>query len=45
MLHKNIYQWFQEEQNWDIWLGLRELVHIVPPAAPETAAVKDNSSV
>ena len=45
VLHKNIYQWFQEEQNWDIWLGLRELVHIVPPAAPETAAVKDNPFV
>ena len=45
VLHKNIYQWFQEEQNWDIWLGLRELVHIVPPAASETAAVKDNPFV
>ena len=44
-LHQNIYQWFQEEQNWDIWLGLRELVHIVPPAASETAAVKDNPFV
>ena len=44
-LHQNIYQWFQEEQNWDIWLGLRELVHIVPPAVPETAAVKDNPFV
>ena len=44
-LHQNIYQWFQEEQNWDIWLGLRELVHIVPPAAPEAAAVKDNPFV
>ena len=45
VLHKNIYQWFQDEQNWDIWLGLRELVHIVPPAAPEAAAVKDNPFV
>lgn len=44
-LHQNIYQWFQDEQNWDIWLGLRELVHIVPPAAPEVAAVKDNPFV
>ena len=44
-LHQNIYQWFQKEQNWDIWLGLRELVHIVPPAAPEVAAVKDNPFV
>ena len=44
-LHQNIYQWFQDEQNWDIWLGLRELVHIVPPAVPETAAVKDNPFV
>ena len=44
-LHQNIYQWFQEEQNWDIWLGLGELVHIVPPAASETAAVKDNPFV
>ena len=44
-LHQNIYQWFQEEQNWDIWLGLRELVHIVPPAAPEATAVKDNPFV
>lgn len=41
-LHQNIYQWFQEEQNWDIWLGLRELVHIAPPAVPETTAVNDN---
>ena len=44
-LHQNIYQWFQEEQNWDIWLGLRELVQIAPPAAPEDAAVKDNPFV
>ena len=44
-LHQNIYQWFQDEQNWDIWLGLRELVHIVLPAAPEAAAVKDNPFV
>ena len=44
-LHQNIYQWFQEEQNWDIWLGLGELVHIAPPAVPETAAVKDNPFV
>lgn len=44
-LHQNIYQWFQKEQNWDIWLGLRELVHIVPPATPEAAAVKDNPFV
>jgi DNA ligase (NAD+) len=42
MLHQNIYQWFQEEQNWDIWLVLRELVHIAPPAVPETAAMTDN---
>ena len=41
-LHQNIYQWFQEEQNWDIWLVLRELVHIAPPAVPETAAMTDN---
>ena len=41
-LHQNIYQWFQEEQNWDIWLGLGELVHIAPPAVPETAAMTDN---
>ena len=27
------------------WLGLRELVHIVPPAVPEAAAVKDNPFV
>ena len=42
VLHKNIYQWFQEEQNWDIWLVLRELVHIALPAVPETAAMTDN---
>ena len=43
-LHQNICQWFQQEENWDIWLGLRELVHIAPPAAP-AAAVQDNPFV
>ena len=41
-LHQNIYQWFQEEQNWDIWLGLRELVYIMLPDIPEAETVQDN---
>ena len=44
-LHQNIYQWFQKEENWDIWLGLRELVHIAPFAPSENTEVKDNPFV
>ena len=44
-LHQNIYQWFQNEDNWYIWVGLRELVQIAPPAAQEAAVVKKNPFV
>lgn len=32
-LHQNIHDWFQEETNWELWYGLRELVQIAPPEA------------
>ncbi len=41
-LHQNICRWFQKDENWDTWLGLRELVHIAPPAAPEPVETMDN---
>lgn len=44
-LHQNIHQWFQTEENWEIWLGLRELVHVAPTAAAEPLEAGDNPFV
>lgn len=44
-LHQNIYQWFQNEENWYIWMELREHVTIAPPAAPTVVETKDNPFV
>jgi len=44
-LHQNICQWFQTEDNWYIWIGLREMVQIAPPDVPESAAVRDTPFV
>lgn len=44
-LHQNIYQWFQNEENWYIWMELRELVTIAPTAAPVAAADNGNPFV
>ena len=44
-LQQNIRQWFQTEENWEIWLGLRELVHIAPPAVPEATQIQSNPFV
>lgn len=36
-LHQNICQWFQQEENWQLWWELRNYVRIAPPVAePET---------
>lgn len=35
-LNENIHQWFRQEENWELWSGLRRYVHIMayqPPAA------------
>ena len=42
-LHKNIYDWFQSEENWFLWYELRELVHIAPPP-PEAPPVEAGSN-
>lgn len=44
-LQQNIRQWFQTEENREIWLGLRELVHIAPPAVPEATQIQSNPFV
>lgn len=44
-LHKNIYEWFQSEENWYIWADLRNYVTIAPPAAPAPVAVPNNTFV
>ena len=44
-LHKNIYEWFQSEENWYIWADLRNYVTIAPPAAPAPVAVPNNPFV
>ena len=35
-LHQNIYQWFQNEENWYFWSELRNHVTIAAPAPQET---------
>jgi len=41
-LHQNIYDWFQQEENWELWYGLRDYVQIAPPT-PETAKPAQNN--
>ena len=36
-LHQNIYQWFQNEDNWYFWSELRNHVRVAAPAPQETA--------
>ncbi len=44
-LQQNIQQWFQSEDNWYLWMELRELVRVAPPAAPENVEIRDNPFV
>ena len=37
-LHQNIYQWFQNEENWYFWSELRNHVRVAAPAPQVTAA-------
>lgn len=44
-LHQNIYDWFGEEENWQLWSELRSYVRIAPPAPEQTNPVRDNPFV
>lgn len=44
-LHQNIYDWFGEEENWQLWSELRSYVRIAPPASEQTNPVRDNPFV
>lgn len=44
-LHRNIYDWFQSEENWYTWSELRSYVTIAPPAAAAPVEVPDNPFV
>ena len=44
-LHQNIYQWFQDEDNWYFWAELRNHVTIAPPPAPPEPVALDNPFV
>lgn len=44
-LHQNIYDWFQQEENWYLWCELRNHVHIAPPAPAQVEPVRDNPFV
>lgn len=44
-LHKNIYEWFQSEENWYTWAELRNFVTIAPPAAPVPVSAPGNPFV
>lgn len=41
-LHRNICDWFQNEENWYTWSELRNYVTIVPPAADVSVEIPDN---
>lgn len=43
-LYQNIYQWFQQEENWCFWFELRNHVTIAPPVVPESVSL-DNPFV
>lgn len=42
ILHRNICDWFQNEENWYTWSELRNYVTIVPPAADVSVEIPDN---
>ena len=42
-LHRNIYEWFHDEEHWCLWAELREQVHVAPPTASESAGDQGNS--
>ena len=44
-LHRNIYDWFGQEENWYLWSELRRYVRVVPPAPEQTEPVRDNPFV
>ncbi len=44
-LQQNIYDWFQKEENWGLWYGLRDYVQIAPPAPEMAEPVRDNPFV
>lgn len=41
-LHKNIHEWFQNEENWYIWAELRNYVSAAPAADPVEVKAPDN---
>lgn len=41
ILHWNIHQWFQDENNWYFWSELRNHVTIAPPPAPQENSTPD----
>lgn len=44
-LHRNICDWFQNEENWYTWSELRNYVTIVPPVAAAPVEMPDNPFV
>ena len=44
-LHQNIYDWFQKEENWYLWLELRNYVHLAPPPVMAETPALDNPFV
>lgn len=45
ILHQNIYQWFQTEENWYLWSELRNHVRIAPPPTEPERVALDNPFV
>ena len=41
-LHRNIYEWFHDEEHWCLWAELREQVRVAPPAALEPTGNQGN---
>lgn len=44
-LHRNIYGWFGQEENWYLWSELRNYVHISPPVPKHAEPVPENPFV
>ena len=44
-LHRNIYGWFGQEENWYLWSELRNYVHISPPVPEHAEPVPENPFV
>lgn len=44
-LHQNIYQWFQQEENWYFWSELRNHVYVSAPEPKKAVPVPDNPFV